>query len=79
MIEVFKTDIGDPKEAKRLVDLICHAINHCEANFDLEDCDRVLRVECKKGSFNSLEVIEILNRAGFQVEVMEDDISIQQL
>lgn len=45
MVEVFKTNINCPDKAGQLVAAIHHAFTNCKANFDLEDCDRILRVE----------------------------------
>lgn len=44
MIEVFKTNINCPDKAQELVSLIHKKFVAYSANFDLEDCDRVLRI-----------------------------------
>jgi len=44
MVEIFKTDVEKGKEAILLAAL-ANIFPHCRINFDLEDCDRVLRVE----------------------------------
>jgi hypothetical protein len=45
MIEVFKTDVRDSAEANRLVLEIDTRFSGCAANFDLSDCDRILRIK----------------------------------
>lgn len=37
-------------------------------NFDLEDCDRILRVEAESISYQT--IIELLNKNGFLAEVL---------
>jgi ribosomal protein L35AE/L33A len=49
MIEVFKTNINCPEKAKQLVDAIHCAFVSYKANFDLEDCDKVLRIVSSNG------------------------------
>jgi len=44
MIEVFKTNINCPNKAMQLVEQIQQHFAGYKANFDLEDCDRVLRI-----------------------------------
>jgi hypothetical protein len=45
MIEVFKTSVDSAGPASRLVTLLQLLFPGSRVNFDLEDCDRVLRVE----------------------------------
>ena len=45
MVEVFKSDVDDPKYAEILIDMIHRVLVDYEANFDLDDCDHILRVE----------------------------------
>ena len=44
MIEVFKTNVDDRVQANLLVDQIHQTYSDYKANFDLEDCDKILRV-----------------------------------
>jgi len=48
-------------------------------NFDLQDCDRVMRVKCKKGKIDSKNIIALLFLSGFAAEVLEDEIGISGL
>jgi hypothetical protein len=43
-VEVFKTNVADPNQAKWLVDQIERNFTGCKVNFDLDDCDRILRI-----------------------------------
>ncbi len=73
MIEVFKTNVEDPKEAKWLVQLISKNLSGCQVNFDLEDCDRIMRVKCDKAVVDVEHIILLLNDSGFKAEVLGDD------
>src|SRR5436190_5027279 len=56
MIEVFKTDVRCPALAVRVLDRIHRQFDQCQANFDLDDCDRVLRIRMP-GVITACEVI----------------------
>jgi hypothetical protein len=45
IIEVFKTNVNSIEDAHDLVALIHCNFLEVKANFDLNDCDRILRVE----------------------------------
>ena len=72
MIEVFKTNVEDPNEAVWLIGQITKIFSDYLINFDLEDCDRILRVKCEKGAIDSEAIIVLLNTSGYAAEVLED-------
>jgi hypothetical protein len=45
MIEVFKTNVQEATEARNLVTLLRRHFPDTKINFDLDDCDKILRVE----------------------------------
>lgn len=45
MVEVFKTNVFEPSVANSLLQLLAHQFPGSRISFDLEDCDKVLRVE----------------------------------
>ncbi len=69
MIEVFKTNVEAPHEATKLLDVLSHHIPHCNASFDLEDCDRILRVEGT--TIPPGTIIEILDTNGYQCLLLD--------
>jgi hypothetical protein len=74
MIEVFKTDVKDYDHANMLVHQIHTAFSDYSANFDLQDCDNILRV--KSTSSESIEsecLINLLKNFGFHAEVLPDN------
>lgn len=44
MLEIFKTNVSDQAQASFILELLQQHIPHCRANFDLHDCDKILRV-----------------------------------
>lgn len=68
MVEVFKTNVEQPEQSESLINqIICH-IPDGIVNFDLEDCDKILRVEAEQISNET--IIGLLNQNGFQAEVL---------
>ena len=72
MIEVFKTNVQDWGHAERLLDQIHKVHLDYRASFDLEDCDKILRVECATRLIQPAWLIDLLRDFGYQAEVLED-------
>ncbi len=72
MVEVFKTNIDNAADADHLLILIHLAYPHYSANFDLEDCDKILRVESWTFSVDHERIIQIAADAGYYAEVLAD-------
>jgi hypothetical protein len=70
MVEVFKTDVKDPDQANMLIDQIHKNFIDYKVNFDLEDCDKILRVKSEKDLIQSSPLIDLLNSFGFKAEVL---------
>lgn len=68
MIEIFITSIHNKKNSERIKIEILKTDSDLKITFDLEDIDRVLRVEGI--AVNKEEIIEIVNKLGFQCCVM---------
>lgn len=47
-IEVFKTDVNTKENADMVINLIKRILPVAKINFDLEDCDKILRIEGKE-------------------------------
>jgi hypothetical protein len=73
MVEVFKTNVKDEEHANMLIEKIHSIFTGYKANFDLEDCDNILRVECKRGIVQPSPVISLLKDIGFNAEVLPDE------
>jgi hypothetical protein len=73
MIEVFKTNVNDSDRAKRLVDQIHTRFEYCEANFDLDDCDRILRVKGIRSEPEVFMIISLVKELGCDAQILPDD------
>jgi len=70
MVEVFKTNVQQHEQAEQLASVLRSRFDFWKINFDLEDCDKILRVEGKQICVET--IIEILNTHGLQCEVLTD-------
>ena len=68
MVEVFKTDVREVNQATLIIRKLRQHIPNSYINFDLEDCDHVLRVEAENIPVQS--IIKLLNSNGHQCEVL---------
>lgn len=73
MVEVFRTNVSDRAHAEKLIDQIQTMFSHYRANFDLDDCDRILRVKCNNGSVEPASVINLVRESGFVAEILPDE------
>jgi ABC-type methionine transport system ATPase subunit len=74
MVEVFKTNVKDQDVADKLIDQIHKTFIDYKANFDLQDCDNILRVKCMTGSIKSALLVYLLNEFGCNAEILQDEI-----
>lgn len=68
MVEVFKTNVEQIEQSQWLINQIVRHIPNGTVNFDLEDCDKILRVEAE--SISNRTIIDLLNKNGFHAEVL---------
>lgn len=73
MVEVFKTNIANCDDAKCIVDKIHQHFSDYQANFDLEDCDLILRIKCLNGVVCPNSIIALVQQNGFEAAVLPDD------
>ena len=73
-IEVFKTDVRDHVWANVLKDQIERVFSDYEIHFDLEDCDKILRVKSTSEQIESARVIDLLNAYGFHAEILTHEL-----
>ncbi len=48
MISVFKTNVTNATELQKIKPFLDIHLKNVKWNFDLEDCDNILRIECSK-------------------------------
>jgi len=69
MTEVFKTNVKQVHHAKKIVDLLLQYFPKSKINFDLKDCDKILRIDGQ--NIFSADVIDVLKSKGFICEELE--------
>jgi hypothetical protein len=74
IVEVFKTNVETDEQASRLTHHIHENFNGCQVNFDLEDCDRILRFQSSTGIIPTDQLIRLMQAAGFQAEILPDEV-----
>ena len=72
MIEVFKTNITSREDADKIVSSIHLAFAEYKANFDLWDCDNILRVQSSTGEIKIDSLLSFLVELGCNAEVLPD-------
>ncbi|HVS93846.1 MAG TPA: hypothetical protein VHE59_17535 [Mucilaginibacter sp.] len=69
MVEVFKTNVRGKRQAKVLLNILSEHFPLFRINFDLEDCDKILRVEgdgiCQE------RIAELVAENGYACDVLE--------
>lgn len=72
MVEVFKTNVETDEQAARLAHLILGSFPHYAVNFDLEDCDKILRIKSTAGSVKISDIIQLVKLENMHAEVLPD-------
>ena len=70
-VEVFKTDVANTEHANGLKNLIEISFVNCRVNFDLDDCDRILRI-VHDGILQRDQLLELLRSNGCKAEILPD-------
>ena len=70
MILVFKTNISTSSLARRSKRELNKLLPEGTWNFDLEDCDKILRVDCKSDLSDRLK--REMNKFGIEIEDLPD-------
>ena len=69
MIEVFRTNVQKTTQSRLMIKLLSVHFPASKINFDLDDCDKVLRVEGK--DLCKQRIIELLKLNGHYCEVLD--------
>lgn len=73
MVEVFKTNVIDAGAAQKIINQIHESFTHYQANFDLDDCDKILRIKCLDMAISPAGIIGIVEADGFTASILVDD------
>ena len=69
MIEVFKTNVQKKAQSKMLLCILSQTFPSFKINFDLSDCDKVLRVE--GDNIEALRIMILVKEYGVKCEILD--------
>jgi len=69
MVEVFKTNVRSIRKAKHVIQKLAEEFPAHKINFDLDDCDKILRVQGK--NILQEEIINVVTALNYQCEILE--------
>ena len=62
VVEVFKTAVASSSEAALVLQILKAHFPSCRINFDLQDCDRILRIEGEKDAVDANRIVQMVKR-----------------
>ncbi|NHN25954.1 hypothetical protein FIA58_009735 [Flavobacterium jejuense] len=73
MVEVYKTNINSKKKAKQVISVLQKILPTAKINFDLEDCDNILRIETSMNAIDATTITKLIDEQGFYMEALPDN------
>lgn len=68
MIEVFKTNVHSERDAQLILKDCSDFFPQWKVGFDLEDCDKILRIDSGKEQVDIEQIQSIINKFGYTAE-----------
>lgn len=65
-VEIFKTNVSEVQQANQICLLLHLHFPNYRVNFDLNDCDRILRIESEKIHIDQIKKVSL--KIGFECE-----------
>lgn len=72
LVEIFKTNVEEPSAATLIVQHLQNRLPRCRINFDLQDCDKILRVEGEERDINLASVIGLVEAHNYRIEYIAE-------
>jgi hypothetical protein len=69
MVEIFKTNVQNICQAKELEVILLQFFPGNKINFDLDDCDKILRIEGE--NLMTMKVMMLIKEYGFVCNLLE--------
>ena len=69
MVEVYKTNVNRRRQAKKLTAHLTEHFPALKINFDLEDCDHILRIEGE--DILNEKITRLVTESGYRCEILE--------
>ncbi len=74
MVEIFKTNITAIRQANLLVKELHREFPAYRSNFDLEDCDNILRIASEATTINTGRIITFVQQQGYDLQLLPDKV-----
>ncbi|GIZ08162.1 hypothetical protein [Flavobacterium sp. UMI-01] len=74
MIEIYRTNIIKEEDAQQMLRQLRQFFPHYKIDFDLEDCDHILRVETFEETLDNDAILRVVTDDGFYIEILSDEI-----
>jgi len=71
-VEIFKTDVRGRAKVTCVLSLLEERYPAFDTNFDMDDDDRILRVESRSEYINGMEIESLLNEIGVYCKILTD-------
>jgi len=72
VVEIFRTNVSDASEANSIARNLLGHFPSCKITFDLDDCDRILRIEGRGCDINITSILEIVKGQHYEIELIVD-------
>lgn len=72
IVEVFKTNVEDHLAAGHIIFALQQTFPCCTINFDLADCDKILRIESQQEPIAESEIQSLVAGLGYYCERLPD-------
>ncbi len=72
IVKVFKTDVQDRISAVQIVSYLQRQFVQFKINFDLDDCDKILRIESRNGMIPETDIQRHIAIFGHYCEPLPD-------
>ena len=70
VVEVFKTDVESFVKAQSVTRKLKELLPQAKINFDLDDCDHILRIEALHSEVDVHQIVDYINSMGIEIEVL---------
>jgi hypothetical protein len=70
-VEIFRTDVTSQQRADGIVSLLSEVWPELKFNFDLDDCDNVLRIEYGQNPVDISSIITFVKNLHCSIELLE--------
>ena len=65
-VEIFKTGVCKASEAEAVTNILLKCFPQYQINFDLDDCDNILRVESQQDLIDEKQVRQTMAELGYE-------------